>query len=245
MEAEVGQRLGTSKFLVIFDTDKSDAESVPNPGAEARGSGMQAVALAVSRHVDVVLTGYCSPMARRYLSENGVAVVTGVGGKVGEAIQAYRRGDLGTGKGDDTLSSKRDELVMALKSSSRQFLNLLPILLGVLLLIGLFNVFVSRQALASIFSGDAGLDTLWGACLGSILTGNPINSYVIGGELLNQGVSLFAVTAFIVSWVSVGLIQLPAEVAALGKRFALLRNAFAFLLSIGIALLTVMMLKIF
>jgi len=133
----------------------------------------------------------------------------------------------------------RTTLVRAAATSARQFANLLPVLVGVVLLIGLFNAFVSEKVLASIFSDNVALDTLLGACFGSILAGNPINSYVIGGELLKYGVSLFAVTAFIVTWVTVGLIQMPAEIAALGRRFALTRNALALALSIPLAILTV------
>ncbi|MFP4640860.1 MAG: hypothetical protein ACLFPU_01590 [Dehalococcoidia bacterium] len=135
--------------------------------------------------------------------------------------------------------SKGLHIWQALRKSVNQFVNILPILLGVVLLIGLFNTFVSREALGAIFSGVPILDTLWGALFGSILAGNPINSYVIGGELLNDGVSLFAVTALIVTWVTVGLIQMPAEMVALGKRFAIARNAVSFVFSIPIAVLTV------
>jgi len=88
------------------------------------------------------------------------------------------------------------------------------------------------------------LDTFWGACFGSILAGNPINSYVIAGELLKYGISLFAITALIVTWVTVGLVQLPAEIAALGKKFALVRNALCFILAIPIAILTVVMVNL-
>jgi len=134
-------------------------------------------------------------------------------------------------------------LVRALRSSVKQFANILPILIGVVLCIGLFNAFVSKEALASIFSGNAVVDTLWGACFGSILAGNPINSYVIGASLLNHGVSLFAVTALIVTWVTVGLVQLPAEIASLGLRFALLRNGLCLILAIPVAILTVVILN--
>jgi len=116
---------------------------------------------------------------------------------------------------------------------------MVPALLGVVLLLGLVQAFVSQDVFTSLFSGNVLLDTLWGACFGSILAGNPINSYVIGGELLKYGVSLFAVTALIIAWVTVGVVQLPAEIAALGKRFALLRNGLAFVLSIITALVTV------
>ncbi|RLB95341.1 MAG: hypothetical protein DRH50_04440, partial [Deltaproteobacteria bacterium] len=51
--------------------------------------------------------------------------------------------------------------------------------------------------------------------------------------------SLVAVTALIITWVTVGLIQLPAEIAALGTKFAILRNVVSFVLSIPIAILTV------
>jgi uncharacterized membrane protein YraQ (UPF0718 family) len=112
------------------------------------------------------------------------------------------------------------------------------------LLIGLFNAFVSEEWLTSVFSGNVPLDTLWGACFGSIFAGNPINSYVIGGELLKYGVSLFAVTAFIVTWVTVGLVQLPAEIAAFGKKFAFLRNGLSFVLAIPIAILTVLIVNL-
>jgi hypothetical protein len=103
---------------------------------------------------------------------------------------------------------------------------------------------VSRGLLSSTFSGEIVLDTLWGACFGSILAGNPINSYVIGGELLEHGTSLFAVTSLIVSWVTVGFVQLPAEIKALGRRFALVRIAASFVLSIVIAILTVLVLNL-
>jgi hypothetical protein len=75
--------------------------------------------------------------------------------------------------------------------------------------------------------------------VGSISGGNPITSYIIGGELRQQGVSMLAITAFIVSWVTVGIIQMPAEALMLGKRFAIVRNAVSFFISIVIAILTV------
>jgi len=42
------------------------------------------------------------------------------------------------------------------------------------------------------------------------------------------------------TWVTVGLVQLPAEIAALGRKFALVRNAVSFVLFIAVAILTVM-----
>ncbi len=68
--------------------------------------------------------------------------------------------------------------------------------------------------------------------MGSILAGNPINSYVIGKNLLDIGIGLSGVTALLLTWVSVGLIQLPVESKALGIRFALVRNIAGFMVAI-------------
>ncbi len=129
--------------------------------------------------------------------------------------------------------------VMSLGKASRSFATSLPMLLGILLLIGLFQTFISTETLAAVFNGDPLRDTLLGTLIGSISAGNPLTSYIIGGELLKKGVSLFAVTAFMVAWVTAGLIQYPAEMQALGKRFATLRNLFSIILAIVVSILTV------
>ena len=128
--------------------------------------------------------------------------------------------------------------------TARQFGKMLPILIGVIFLMGLLKAFVSKKMLLSVFFGNVIWDTVKGACLGSILPGNPINSYIIGGEMLENEVSLFAVTAFMMTWVSVGLVQLPAEMAALGRRFSLIRNAVSLVVSIGAAIVTVFILNL-
>jgi uncharacterized membrane protein YraQ (UPF0718 family) len=105
--------------------------------------------------------------------------------------------------------------------------------------------FLSAEFLPSLFSGGMGWDSFWGACLGSLFAGNPISSYIIGAQMLDVGVSIVAVTAFICSWVTVGLVQLPAESTALGWRFAVLRNASCFVLSMGVSFVMAFFLKAF
>lgn len=52
----------------------------------------------------------------------------------------------------------------AMKGSGMQLINVLPLFIGAALLIGIFNTFISKELLSSIFSGNALLDTLCGAC---------------------------------------------------------------------------------
>ena len=120
----------------------------------------------------------------------------------------------------------------------------MPMLVSIILLIGLFKTFVTPEMISTVFTGNMLTDPLLGAGIGSISAGNPITSYIIGGELIKENVSLFAVTAFMVAWVTVGFIQFPAEAKILGKKFAIIRNLLNFVFSILIALATVLTLEV-
>ena len=142
------------------------------------------------------------------------------------------------------IKEKQNKISGAIAKTVGSFRASLPVLLGVIMLLGLFKTFVSRQMISSVFTGQWLADTFIGAFVGSISVGGPITSYIIGGELLQDGISLFAVTAFIVAWVTVGWVQLPAEAALLGKRFALVRNALSFLFAVIISIATVLVLGV-
>lgn len=245
LDGRVANRFGTAKYLLIIDIDSGEYEAVPNPFATGQhGAGVRAIVLAVNRGAKAFITGYISPALVSQFKSSGIEVLTGISGAVKDAVEQYKKTySLETSETEPKSGGayiNKSILLQACRSATRQFVNLLPILIGVVLLIGLFNAFVSEEWLTSIFSGNLVLDTLWGSCFGSILAGNPINSYIIGGELIKYGISLFAVTAFIVTWVTVGLVQLPAEIAAFGRRFAFLRNGLSFILSIPISILTVL-----
>lgn len=114
----------------------------------------------------------------------------------------------------------------------------LPIMAGILMFIGLVNPPLKKYYI-SIFTGNYIFDPLIGAMAGSASFGIPITSYIAGGELLGSGVSLLAVTAFILTWTTVGIVMLPLEISALGRRFAIARNFTNFFFSIIIAILTI------
>jgi predicted Fe-Mo cluster-binding NifX family protein len=252
LSAQVGHRFGGSPYLIIVDLGTGNFEAVPNPGSlHQHGAGVQTIVLAISKDVKAVLTGYCSPVACRHLEANGIAIFTGVSGTIEEVLESYKKGKIQKIRAA-TIEREPGKrlvdgalLIHAMKRSGNQFVSMLPIFLGVVLLIGLLNTFVSKNFLTSLFSGNVVFNTFLGACFGSIFAGNAINSYIIGGELLHYGISLFTVTALIITWVTVGLAQLPAEIAALGRKFALLRNGICFILSLPIALITVFFVNLF
>ncbi|MCK5080575.1 MAG: hypothetical protein KAQ63_00270 [Candidatus Moranbacteria bacterium] len=130
----------------------------------------------------------------------------------------------------------------ALLRSLNLFKTSLPIMIGVLLLVNLVNP-IFQKFYPVIFSGNFGVDSFFGALAGSISFGIPVTSFVVGGELIEQGVSLVAVAAFILAWSTVGVAMLPLEILNLGKKFAVVRNLICFIFSILIAILTVITLN--
>jgi len=141
-------------------------------------------------------------------------------------------------KSKNVKQQKKPSLQQALKKSSLAFWAITPMLIGVIGLVGLFQVLVTPRMLASLFRGNALFDTLIGTLAGATASGNPVVSYLLGGELMKQGISLYAVTAFILSWVTLGFIHLPVEAEVLGFRFTLYRNILAFVFTMIIAVLT-------
>lgn len=240
LESEVGRRFGQSRYLLIVDSKTSSLEAILNKEEiNGRQHGIQMVVLSISHRVEAVITGYLSPTAEKHLVKNNISVISGFRGTAAAALEEFR-GDKSSFQDQVKGMGKKDkkEILPALKKSLKQFAGLLPVMFGVILLIGLFKTFLTSELITGIFTGKLLTDTFLGSCLGSILAGNPINSYMIGKELLDRGVTFFGVTAFMTAWVSVGILHLPLEMAALGKRFTLTRNSLAFILSMLIAFFT-------
>lgn len=251
LDSRVSDRLGLSPYLLVVDPESGGVEVVRSLKDAGSGAGMQVVAQIIAMKSDVLLVRWCSPVAQRYLSAHGVEVHEGVEGTAGEALKQYQDGrhespdEQSLQAGLVRSRIDRRSFRRAVSDASRQFRNLLPVMAGVVLLMGFASVFLPARILTGLFSGDAAWDSFLGACAGSLFAGNPANSYLIGREMLDQGISLVAVTAFMSAWVGVGLVQLPAEIAALGWKFAVLRNLCCFGLSIGMAVAVTSLLSFF
>ena len=95
LDAEVDPRFGRCRYFVIVDPDTMQFESVENSSAMASGgAGISAAQTIVSKGVEAVLTGNCGPNAYQVLSPAGIKVITGVSGKVRDAVQSYKSGNL-------------------------------------------------------------------------------------------------------------------------------------------------------
>lgn len=115
------------------------------------------------------------------------------------------------------------------------FVRTIPIVLGVLALACLVTAAVPAERISEVLPMESVLGPVLGAAVGGVAAGHPLTSYILAGELSAAGAGLATITALIVSWVTVGVVHLPAEAAILGTRFALWRNAISFVLAIAMA----------
>jgi len=127
----------------------------------------------------------------------------------------------------------------AFAGTFKSLYSILPMILAVIGLVGLFQTIVTPQMLHSLFSGVPLQDTLIATLVGGVSIGQPFFSYIIGGELLKEGISLYAVTAFILAWVTLGVVQLPLEWVIFGSRFTIVRNLLSFIFAFLITWATV------
>ena len=139
--------------------------------------------------------------------------------------------------------SKESTLRESFLKASQTLKTSLPIMIGILLLINLINIF-AEDYYSKLFTGNLILDSLIGALAGSFSLGIPITSYIVGGELLKEGISLITITAFIMTWTTVGIAMLPLEIKFLGKEFALARNIINFIFAIIISILVILTLTL-
>lgn len=93
LDAEVDPRFGRCSYFIIVDPETEEFEALDNASAMAGGgAGISTGQVIASKGVEVILTGNCGPNAYQVLSSAGIKVVTGVSGKVKDAIEEYKLG---------------------------------------------------------------------------------------------------------------------------------------------------------
>ncbi len=96
LNADVDPRFGRCQYFVIVDPATMEFEALENPNVSGlSGVGISTAQMIASKGVSVVLTGNCGPKAYQTLSAVGIQVISGVVGKVRDATESYKAGQLG------------------------------------------------------------------------------------------------------------------------------------------------------
>lgn len=93
LDADVDPRFGRCQHFIIADAETLKFEVLDNSSVGASsGAGISAAQMITDKGVEAVLTGNCGPNAYEVLSAAGIKVITGVVGKIQNAIQDYKLG---------------------------------------------------------------------------------------------------------------------------------------------------------
>jgi len=116
------------------------------------------------------------------------------------------------------------------KRGFKMFLNLLPALLLVLILVSVFLYLVPQQTIVKLLGAKSGiLGVAIAAVVGSISLIPAFISFPLARILLDKGVSYTVVAVFITTLIMVGVLTLPIEFKYFGKRAAIMRNLLSFI----------------
>ena len=95
LDTDIDPRFGRCQYLILVDADTMNFEALNNSGGlGSGGAGIATAQLIAGKQVEAVLTGNCGPNAYQVLSAAGIKVVTGVSGKIKDAILGYKSGKL-------------------------------------------------------------------------------------------------------------------------------------------------------
>lgn len=137
-----------------------------------------------------------------------------------------------------TIFKNKNKAKKALLQAIVKFVNLLPMLLLIIVMIGLIFGFIPPNLIKDYLGSDQNIIEIIAAALFGAITMIPsLVALPLAGSLIEAGASYTPVAAFVTTLTMVGVVTLPVELKELGKKLTILRNVFAFIFAIIIALL--------
>ena len=114
--------------------------------------------------------------------------------------------------------------IRGLKTGKGMFLRVIPLLIFAFLLSGLIQVAIPEDIIETWLGDESGWRGIAiGTIAGALIPGGPFVSFPIFAAVFHAGAGIGTVTAIIAGWASLGIGQIPFELALIGPRFTLVR----------------------
>lgn len=137
-----------------------------------------------------------------------------------------------------TIFKDKNKVKKALIKALVKFVNLVPMLLVIIILIGLIFGFIPPELIKDYLGSSHNITEIIAAAIFGAITMIPsLVALPLAGSLIEAGASYTPVAAFITTLTMVGFVTLPVEIKEMGKKLTILRNVFAFLFAIIISLI--------
>jgi uncharacterized membrane protein YraQ (UPF0718 family) len=139
--------------------------------------------------------------------------------------------------------ANRRKTILGLRRAWSMLKGVLPLLLGVLAVVGLVLAAVPPATLTRILGGQGLPAFLFALVVGSIALTPGFVAFPLASMLRENGAGIGVLAAFVTSLLMVGVLTLPVEIRFFGRRIALMRNALAFAGSALVAVLMILVLR--
>lgn len=125
---------------------------------------------------------------------------------------------------------------MALKKAWKSFENILPEILGVIMLVGVLLSILNPQVISKIIGSSSGwFGVILAAIVGAITLIPGFVAFPTAAMLLKNGAGYMQIAAFVSTLMMVGIITMPVEIKYFGKKVTIIRNILAFIFSFIVA----------
>ncbi|MCG8485204.1 MAG: permease [Clostridia bacterium] len=130
----------------------------------------------------------------------------------------------------------KEKTKMALKKAWKSFENIIPQLLGIMMLVGLLLAFFDARFISKVIGAESGwLGVIFSAVVGAITLIPGFVAFPTAAMLLNSGAGYMQVAAFVSALMMVGMVTLPVEMKYFGKRITIMRNIISFIFTFIVA----------
>ena len=130
----------------------------------------------------------------------------------------------------------REKTKKSLIKAWKSFENILPLLLGVIFLVGILIAVLNTQVISKLIGSSSGfLGVAIPSTIGAITLIPGFIAFPTAALLLEGGAGYMQIAAFISSLMMVGIVTLPMEFKYFGKKISIVRNILAFLFSFLVA----------
>ncbi len=125
----------------------------------------------------------------------------------------------------------------ALLKAWKSFIGILPQFLAIIVLVGILLAVFSPETINGILGNSSGwLGVFFASIIGSITLIPGFIAFPTAAMLLKGGAGYTHIAAFISTLMSVGIVTMPTEIRFFGRKFAVMRNAMAYLFSWAVAI---------
>ena len=126
----------------------------------------------------------------------------------------------------------------SLMVAKKAFLNILPELSAIFILVGIVLAVLSPQLISRIIGGQSGIvGMLLTSLIGAITLIPGFIAFPLAKSLFDSGAGVSQIVVFISTLMMVGFITAPLEIRFFGKRMTLIRNGMAYIYSFIVALI--------